>query len=153
MPQLISVAAACPWAFLVTYVIVKLIHFMPGINLRLNESEEQIGNDWIEIGEANCSIVGDSKSELNSIHRLSFTKEKCGETRRETVELKNVLRMSSRFKNTVEPMENSNNQMMTPTKKIFTTTNDQNQLEEIRNESFANNNKSSSNRDDANEKF
>lgn len=151
MPQLISVAAACPWAFLVTYVIVKLIHFMPGINLRLNESEEQIGNDWIEIGEANCSIVGDSKSELNSIHRLSFTKEKNGETRREMVELKNVLRMSNRFKNTVEPMENSN-QMMTPTKKIFTTTNDQNQLEEIRNESFANNNKSSSNRDDA-EKF
>ena len=84
-----------------TFLIVKLIHFMPGVNLRLNENEEQIGADWIEIGE----VAYDLHPEMSKDEILNTSSNTNAENQKQSsIQMTSVSKMSSRFKNTVEPI-------------------------------------------------
>ena len=54
MYQFIAVCVSCAWSFAITFLLAKLIHFIPFFELRLTEKDEELGADRVELGETAC---------------------------------------------------------------------------------------------------
>ena len=52
--QLVSILAAIAWSFGITFIILQLITLFPFLHLRLTKEEEELGSDFIELGEVAC---------------------------------------------------------------------------------------------------
>jgi hypothetical protein len=53
--QMVSIVAPAAWAFVFTFGILKVIDFMPFMRLKLTPEEEELGTDWVTLGEVACN--------------------------------------------------------------------------------------------------
>ncbi|KAI8330631.1 ammonium transporter AmtB-like domain-containing protein [Chlamydoabsidia padenii] len=49
--QLLGIVAVSGWSFVVTYLILLVINWVPFLKLRLDDEAEVLGTDWSEMGE------------------------------------------------------------------------------------------------------
>lgn len=49
--QLLSAVVAGVWSFVLTFVILQILGLIPFLRLKLTEQEEELGSDWVELGE------------------------------------------------------------------------------------------------------
>jgi Amt family ammonium transporter len=72
--QLLAVAASASWSFILTFLILQIVGFIPGLRLKLTEEEEHIGSDLVELGER---AYGHDMNEFNEtlLNNMQFTKE------------------------------------------------------------------------------
>ena len=52
---MVSIVAPAAWAFVFTFGILKVIDFMPFMRLKLTPEEEELGTDWVTLGEVACN--------------------------------------------------------------------------------------------------
>jgi Amt family ammonium transporter len=43
------------WAFVFTFFILKAINCLPFMRLKLTPEEEELGTDWVTLGEVACN--------------------------------------------------------------------------------------------------
>ena len=55
--QLLSIVIPAIWAFGWTFVILQFINILPFMRLKLTPEEEEIGGDWINLGEVACKFL------------------------------------------------------------------------------------------------
>ncbi|XP_055357688.1 uncharacterized protein LOC129602636 [Paramacrobiotus metropolitanus] len=55
--QIASSTAIAVWSFVVTYIILFIINKIPGLHLRQSEEEEELGGDFVEMGEVGYMLV------------------------------------------------------------------------------------------------
>ncbi|KAJ3058791.1 hypothetical protein HK102_010315 [Quaeritorhiza haematococci] len=62
--QLAGAVAIAAWSFIVSYLILTLINFVPGLRLRASEEDELKGGDLGEMGEVAYELVPSSESSV-----------------------------------------------------------------------------------------
>jgi len=74
--QAIDTAAGFSWSFFVTLALVWLIDRIPGLSLRVNPRQEEIGLDQTELGESMYQHIEDLKgTTVTNCHGSCSTKE------------------------------------------------------------------------------
>jgi Amt family ammonium transporter len=66
--QLASSVAGLGYSFIVTYVILFILDKIPGLNLRMDQEEEEIGVDESELGEVAYYFVDKVKTSCQQSH-------------------------------------------------------------------------------------